>query len=115
MSTVYIVNKGGHDYSDAKRFGSLEFLSEGAVSPFSVNKIYRDFAMRLRRSSPDDFILLTSLTILNVVATSCFSFLHNGRLNILLFRNGRYIERRLELKELLTSDTKKQMQEAIDG
>ncbi len=101
MATVYVVNKGGHDYKPAEKFGRLHFLSEGSVSKFAVNKIYRDFAMHLRSSGPDDYILITGLSTMNVVACSCFSFLH-GRLNILLYKNGRYTERKLVLSDLLS-------------
>jgi hypothetical protein len=100
MPTVYIVNKGGHNFEEAKRYGHLEYLSEGAASRYAINKIYRDFAMHLRSSTPDDFILLTGLTSMSVVACSCFARMH-GRLNLLLFKNDRYVCRRVMLDELL--------------
>ena len=100
MSNVFIVNKGAHDYSDAKRFGELVYLSEGDINKYSVNKMYRAFAVRLRRSQPDDYILISGLTVMACIACSCFAFLHH-RLNILLFKNNRYVERRIMLENLL--------------
>ena len=100
MATVYIVNNGGHDYSDANRFGHIQFLSAGPVSKFAISKMYREFAMKLRESTSTDYILLTGLTTMACIACSCFSFLH-GRINLLIFKNGKYIERKLVLSELL--------------
>lgn len=100
MPTVYIVNNGGHDYSDANRFGHIKFLSTGPVSKFAISKMYREFAMKLRESTNADYILLTGLTTMACIACSCFAFLH-GRINILIFKNGKYVERKLVLGELL--------------
>lgn len=118
MAKVFIVNKGGHDYSDAKRFGEVYFLSEGPISKFAVSKIYREFAMQLRESTPADYILITGLTTMACIACSCFSFLHKGKLNMLLYKNGRYIERKLLLADLLTKssnrDDKSQVEQIDD-
>jgi len=100
MPNVYIVNNGGHDYSDSSRFGHIIFLSAGPVSKFAISKMYREFAMKLRESTDADYILLTGLTTMACVACSCFAFLH-GRINLLIFKNGKYVERKLVLSELL--------------
>lgn len=101
MATVYVVNKGGHDFSSAKNYGNLVFLTEGHYSPFAVDKMYREMARKLKDSNPDDFILCTGLTIMNSIACSCFAMRHGGKLNMLLFRNGRYIQRTLMIGELI--------------
>lgn len=100
MARVYVVNKGGHDYSDASRYGELFFLSEGQVSKYATNKIFRQFAMQLRESTEQDWILITSLTIMACIACACFSFLH-GKLNLLIYKDGKYVDRKLVLSELL--------------
>lgn len=100
MPTVYVVNKGGHDFSPAMEYGKLNFLSEGQYSPFAVDKIYREMARKLRHSNSEDYILCTGLSIMNSIACSCFTHKH-GKLNLLLYRNGRYIARTLMLGELL--------------
>lgn len=107
MPKVYVVNKGSHDYSDAKRFGELHFLSEGPISKYAVSKIYREFAMILRESTPLDYVLLTGLTTMACIACSCFSFLHEGKLNLLIFKNGKYVERKMMLAELLSKGVDK--------
>lgn len=101
MPTVYIVNRGGHDFSSARHYGELSFLTEGQYSPFAVDKIYREIANKLRKSKPEDYILCTGLSIMNSIACSCFAMKHGGKLNMLLFRNGRYIARTLMVGELI--------------
>ena len=102
MSTVYIINRGGHDYSAAKKFGQLVFLSEGPLSKYATSQIYRKFSMKLRESSPTDYLMITGLTTMACIACSCFAFMH-GKLNLLLYKNDHYIERSLSLGELLSS------------
>ena len=101
MPTVYVVNKGGHDFKAAERYGDIKYLSVGTVSPFAVDKMYREFAQRLKYSKEDDYILITGLSIMSSIACSCFSHKHNGRLNLLLFRNDKYITRTVMLGRLL--------------
>jgi len=106
---VYIVNKGGHNHSDAERFGKLVFLSEGNINRYAVTNIYRRFALILGDSSPEDYILITGLSVMSSVACAIFARLH-GRLNLLLYKTSRgnekgyYIERILMLDELLVKE-----------
>jgi len=104
MSKVYIVNKGGHDHSDAERFGDLVFLSEGSINRYAVNQIYRQFNEFLRNSSTGDYIVPTGLTFMSIVACSIFAHKH-GRLNLLIYKNKKsenenpyYVERILILE-----------------
>ena len=100
MSKVYIVNKGAHSYVDAERFGELVFCTEGMIDAYDTGEMYRIFAGHFNDSSPEDYILMTSLNILCSVACATFGRKH-GRLNLLLFKNGAYIERHIELDNLL--------------
>jgi len=100
---VFIVNKGGHDFSSASSYGELVYLSEGSLNRYAVTNMYRQFAEILRHSTPDDYILLTGLTTMGVVACSIVSFMH-GKLNLLLYKQGRYVDRQLVLGELLNND-----------
>jgi hypothetical protein len=97
--TVYIVNDGGHDYSDAKRFGTLRFLTRGKLSKYAVSKMYREAEEDIQRSQPTDYILLCSLSTLCAVIAAMFVKKH-GCLNLLLLKDGHYIERRLDLERL---------------
>lgn len=83
--TVFIVNDSGHDYSAAREFGRLEFLSTGALNKFAVNHMFRLFSKRLAKSDPDDWLLNSGLPQMQQVAASIFVQIH-GRLNLLLFK-----------------------------
>jgi hypothetical protein len=99
---VYIPNRSGHDFSDSLRYGTPEYITAGEVNRFSIGHIARKWAAKLVDSHRDDYILITSLTILTVIGAALFGYLH-GKLNILIFRNGKYIARTIDLKELVIS------------
>jgi hypothetical protein len=91
---VYIVNRSAHDFSRAKDFGELVYLSSGEINRWNTNHMARIFEEVLASSSKEDYLVLCSLNIMNSIASAIFSHLH-GRLNILLYKDGRYIERNL--------------------
>ena len=103
MTKVYIVNRSGHDMSDAGRFGEMVFITTGELDRFQPNYMLRRAVKVLEDSQEDDYILLTSLTILCSVVCSTFARKH-GRLNLLLFRNGKYITRTLMIDDLLNME-----------
>ena len=104
MSKVFITNRAGHDYSGAKKFGDLIFMTEGNQPRFHVSRMYSTFCEFLKDSSPDDLILMTGFAHMNSVATAIFAFLH-GRLNLLLYTGrDKYIVRKVILGELLTKE-----------
>lgn len=99
MSKVFVPNKGAHDYSDAERFGELEYVTKGQINSFAVGTMARIWAESLKDSSPDDWIILTSLTTLCTIGCSQFAMKHR-RLNLLLFRKDRYIARKIFFDQL---------------
>ena len=104
MSVVWVPNKGsGHDLSPAVKFGELRYLSEGPISKYAVGKMFRQFAMQLRESRAEDFILQTGLTMMNVIAVACFVEMHH-RVNLLVFKNDYYLKRTIVLSDLMRSD-----------
>lgn len=102
-ATVYVVNNGGHDFSAAERFGRIVYLSDGLLNKYSVNVMYRMFSAKLRNSKPDDYILCTSLTQMNMVAAGIMSVLHD-RLNVLIYKDGGYVARTIDFRNLLSPD-----------
>ena len=98
---VYVVNQAGHDFSAAERYGDIVFLSRGTQNKFAVGGMYRSFAEILEHSKPDDYLLTTGLTNMNVIAGAMLAYKH-GKLNILLYKSSRYIERRIVISELLS-------------
>jgi len=97
--TVFIANQSGHNFSDCERYGVPRFITKGLVNRFSVNFIARKWALSLKDSTKEDYILVTSLTILTVVGAALFGHLH-GCINLLLYRNDRYIARKVSFKDL---------------
>ena len=111
---VYIVNKGGHDHSDAERFGELVYLSIGSINRYATSSIYRKFSLILKDSTKDDYILPTGLSIMTSIACAIFARIH-GRLNLLLYRSSRtketkpyYIERVIMIDGLIENNKEKQ-------
>jgi len=94
MSRVYIVNKSAHDFSPAKRFGELIFLSEGPMNRYSTNNMHRLFTAIMKDSEQDDHIVPCSLNVMNSIACALFAVKHR-KLNLLLFKEGEYLERNI--------------------
>jgi len=94
MSNVYIVNESAHDFSAAEKYGGIIFLSKGPMNRYSINNMMRQFSARMKDSSADDYIVPCSLNVMNSVASSILAYKH-GKLNILLFKGGTYIERNI--------------------
>jgi hypothetical protein len=94
MAKVFIVNRSAHDFSNASRFGTLTYLSSGEINRWNTNHMARIFEEVLASSSKEDYLVLCSLNIMNSIASAIFAAKH-GRLNILLYKDGRYVERNL--------------------
>ena len=92
QTKVYIVNRSSHDFSAAEKFGRKIFLSEGPMNRYSVNNMIRQFTERMKDSGPDDYLVPCSLNVMNSIASALFAHKH-GRLNLLLFKQGSYLER----------------------
>jgi hypothetical protein len=93
---VFIVNNGGHDYSDAQRFGELVFCTENVIRKDDVSQMYRELNAALDEAQADDFLLVSSLTSLCMVASAILAD-RFGELHLLLFKDGQYVERDLIL------------------
>jgi hypothetical protein len=96
MANVYVVNKSSHDFSAAKNFGRIVFLSEGPMNRYAANHMHRVFAKAMEYSRKCDYIVPCSLNVMNSIACAVFAHKH-GVLNLLLFKEGDYIERNLVL------------------
>lgn len=101
---VFIPNRSCHDFSPALEFGELVYLSEGNIKRFDTSRLYRRFMPLLENSTKDDYLLVSGLTVLNLIAAFILAQKH-GRLNLLLFSsNGNkkfYIERIIIGEEVL--------------
>jgi len=92
MAKVFIVNKSNHDFSAARHYGELMFLSEGPMNRYSTNNMMRVFTEKMKDSDETDYIVPCSLNVMNSIACAIFARKH-GKLNLLLFKEGIYIER----------------------
>ncbi len=100
---IYVPNKAGHDYSSAERFGSLVFLTEGLIKRYNTNTIYRALADELNKAESQDFLLISSLSILNSIASGILAYKF-GRVNYLLFHDGSYLERTVVFSSLIDQE-----------
>lgn len=96
--TVFIVNRGNHDYSQAETFGVVQALSEGHLNRFHTTNMARLFSAALANSSKEDFILVGGPVIAVAIACAIFTLKHQ-RLNLLIWQpddelGGRYICRK---------------------
>ena len=94
MSHVYVVNRSAHDFSPAEKFGQIIFLSEGPMNRYSTNNMHRRFTEVMKDSNEHDYIVPCSLNVMNSIASSVFAVMHR-RLNLLLFKEGEYLEKNM--------------------
>lgn len=94
MTKVFVVNKSAHDFSEAEKYGELVFITKGRLNRFNINDMHRQASEILEHSNTHDYIVPCSLNILNSIVCSTFAVMHK-RLNILLFKQGSYIERNI--------------------
>lgn len=97
-STVWVVNFSGHDYSDARRFGEIDFLTKGYVSRGSLDRMLGTVAEQIAQTSPSDWLLPSGLIPLNVLAAACWFEKHNG-LRLLLWDDKHNRYRTMEVGE----------------
>lgn len=88
----------------AEKFGQIIYLTESSYNRFSTGKMYRAFKKSLKDSDPEDFLLISGLTIMSCIACGMFAAKHK-RLNLLLYNSGPnvdegYVKRVIILEEL---------------
>lgn len=96
---VFVPNKSAHDFSSAGHYGELRFVTTGWIDRCGVNTICRMFAEAMADSEPGDYIVVSGLSILVSVAAATMAHMH-GKVNFLIFRNGEYVERNVDLTQL---------------
>jgi len=84
---VYLPNAGGHDYSDAERFGTLVPMSKGEIDKFNTTQMIRVFQAAMAESDEGDFILQAGPAVMLALACAVFASKHH-RVNLLIWRYG---------------------------
>ncbi len=110
MPKVYVTNRGGHSYEAAEKFGEIIYITEGTLNRFATSTLYRAFIDGMAESQPEDYILITSMSIVNAIGAAVFARKH-GCLNLLLYRSGEYILREINIDSLLTEEDEKDKKE----
>lgn len=88
---VFVVNEGFHDLSPAEKFGTITYLTTKpkGLSPFDTSNMARIFFGYVEASSPDDYILITSLTVMVAIFSAMFAIKHK-RLNFLIYKPDKH-------------------------
>ncbi len=89
---VYVVNRSSHDFGPAEQYGEVHFLSSGSMNRYATNSMVRLFQEAMDASESNDYIVPCSLNVMNSIACAIFAHKHS-RLNLLLYKDGAYIER----------------------
>ncbi len=104
---VYVTNRGGHNYKAAEKYGEIVYITEGTLNRFATSTLYRAFIDGMADSQPGDYILITSMSIVNAIGAAVFARKH-GHLNLLLYRSGEYILREIDIDSLLSQEAKEE-------
>lgn len=94
---VFVVSNGGHDYSDAARFGEVVFCTDQLIRKDDIAQMYRVLHDALKHAAPGDYLLVGSLTSLCVVAAAILAD-RFGEIHLLVYENGKYTSRDLILE-----------------
>lgn len=105
MPKVYIPNRSAHDFTPAEKFGTLVYLTEGDIPKYVVNSMSRKVAEKIRYSTPDDYLLITSLSVINAIVAGYLAHMH-GRLNLLIWdaKDNKYESRTIVFQNLLPNE-----------
>ena len=76
------------------------FLTSGSVPRYNTESMYRELVEGMQDAEETDYLLISSLAILNALASAIMSRKF-GRVNYLLFRDGEYIEKIVVIDALL--------------
>ena len=101
MPKVYVLSDN-HDCSAASMYGDIVTVNGGRISRFSTSLMRRILRSGLKDSTKDDFIVVSSLTVLCVIACAVFVMKHK-RLNLLIHKledkRNTYLLRTLDFSE----------------
>ena len=89
MVKVYVPNRSDHDYSDARRYGEVVFLTQGHLQRNDMPGHRKLMSAAIANSSPKDYIVITGLSVISAMAAAMFADKH-GKLNLLLWDHGSY-------------------------
>lgn len=69
MAKVYVANLGGHDFSDAQRYGELVYLTTHGFKPKEIDRVTFELLDKLRFFDADrDYFLPVGQDLINLTA-----------------------------------------------
>ena len=89
---VFVVNNGGHDYSSAEQFGEIIFCTESVIRKDDTAQMFRELNETLSWANRDDYLLVSSLTSLCMIAAGIMADKF-GEIHLLLYKDGQYVAR----------------------
>lgn len=93
---VYILGDGGHDYSDAERFGTLVFLNIPRHARWDIARLSDELKEGLKDANKEDLFIVSHLASHCCVATAWLVEWF-GTVNFLIYRKDKYEEHKLVL------------------
>jgi len=90
---VWIVHDGGHDFSDATKFGEVSFIFKQRYYPFGdiklLEQVFDDTPVQA-----EDYLILSGPVVLNAVCAALW-LERFGYINLLMFnaKTGSYVEK----------------------
>lgn len=69
---VWVVNRAGHDYSPAKKYGRLQSLTLDDVNPLQTDRLLNHLARGIGKfvDSEEDYLLISGTPMVNMLAAS---------------------------------------------
>lgn len=64
---VWLVNKGGHDYSSLAKFGRTIPITIGAINPFNPDRLMVAVGHHLSMAREADYVAISGVPILNAL------------------------------------------------
>lgn len=76
VTRVFVTNFAGHDYTAAEEFGEIVPVTKGYISFHSLDRVKYHVCEKIVESDAEDFLLLSGIPIICVIATTFWYFLH---------------------------------------
>lgn len=76
MPKVYITNTAGHDFTQAKKFGEIVWITRGFVSFQSLDRLKYKIIDQIKDSTPDDYLLISGTLLVSIVAAIAWYEMH---------------------------------------
>lgn len=96
MPKIYIVNKAGHDFSSAEKFGELVPVTTGNINVFRPDRDLFRLQQVLKDFRPDeDYLLLSGNVFANAMAVAFILFDNDyDKIRFLVYdaKNNTYLE-----------------------